>query len=145
METKMYLNLAVKELDKAIKFFNELGFSIDPKFTNDKGACVVISENIYVMILVKEFYQTFTEKQICDSTTTSEVLISLSMESREKVDEIINKAVQADGILTEARRREHYEKPSVKRKRKEAEAAEMKRYEDEARRDLAAAAMRKRR
>lgn len=97
MKTKIFLNLAVKDLNRAVSFFNELGFSIDPKFTNDKGACVVISENIYVMILVKEFYQTFTEKQICDSTTTSEVLISLSMESREKVDEIINKAVQAGG------------------------------------------------
>lgn len=97
MKTKIFLNLAVKDLNRAVSFFNELGFSTDPKFTNDKGACIVISENIYVMILVKEFYQTFTEKQICDSTTTSEVLISLSMESRKKVDEIIEKAVKAGG------------------------------------------------
>ncbi len=97
MKTKIFLNLAVKDLNRAVSFFNELGFSTDPKFTNDKGACIVISEDIYVMILVKEFYQTFTEKQICDSTTTSEVLISLSMESRKKVDEIIEKAVKAGG------------------------------------------------
>ncbi|KAF2337437.1 VOC family protein [Flavobacterium ginsenosidimutans] len=97
MKTKIFLNLAVKDLNHAVSFFNELGFSTDPKFTNDKGACIVISEDIYVMILVKEFYQTFTEKQICDSTTTSEVLISLSMESRKKVDEIIEKAVKAGG------------------------------------------------
>ncbi len=81
----MYLNLAVKELDKAIKFYNELGFPTNPKFTNDKGACIVIGENIYLMILVEEFYQTFTDKRICDSHTTSEALISISLESRKEV------------------------------------------------------------
>jgi len=97
MKTKIFLNLAVNDLNRAVSFFNGLGFLTDPKFTNDKGACIVISEDIYVMLLVKDFYQTFTNKQICDSATTSEVLISLSMESREKVDEIIEKAVQAGG------------------------------------------------
>ncbi|MBS7252607.1 VOC family protein [Flavobacterium branchiicola] len=97
MKTKIFLNLAVKDLNQAITFFNELGFTVNPKFTNDKGACIVISENINVMLLVKEFYQTFTEKQICDSTTTSEVLISISLDTREKVDEMIGKAVKAGG------------------------------------------------
>lgn len=97
MKTKIFLNLAVKDLNRAITFFNELGFLINPKFTNDKGACIVISDDINVMILVKEFYQTFTKKQICDSATTSEVLISLSMESREQVDEMIEKAIKAGG------------------------------------------------
>jgi len=97
MKTKIFLNLAVKDLNRAVKFFNELGFSTNPKFTNEQGACIVISDDIFVMLLVEEFYQTFTKKQICDSTTTSEVLISLSTESREKVDEIIEKAVKAGG------------------------------------------------
>lgn len=97
MKTKIFLNLAVKDLNRAISFFNELGFLTNPKFTNDKGACIVISDDINVMILVKEFYQTFTKKQICDSATTSEVLISLSMESREQVDEMIEKAIKAGG------------------------------------------------
>jgi predicted lactoylglutathione lyase len=97
MKTKIFLNLAVKDLKRAISFFNELGFSTNPKFTNDKGACIVISEDINVMILVKDFYQTFTKKQICDSATTSEVLISLSMESREQVDLMIEKAIKAGG------------------------------------------------
>ncbi|WP_026730667.1 VOC family protein [Flavobacterium denitrificans] len=98
MKTKIFLNLAVKDLNQAVSFFNALGFSTNQKFTNDKGACIVISEDINVMILVEAFYQTFTKKQICDSKTTSEVLISLSMESRQKVDEIIEKAVKAGGI-----------------------------------------------
>ncbi|GAA3728178.1 VOC family protein [Flavobacterium ginsengisoli] len=97
MKTKIFLNLAVKDLNRAVKFFNELGFSTNPKFTNEQGACIVISDNIFTMLLVEEFYQTFTPKKICDSTTTSEVLISLSMESREKVDETIEKAVKAGG------------------------------------------------
>lgn len=97
MKTKIFLNLAVKDLNRAVKFFNELGFSTNPKFTNEQGACIVISDDIFVMLLIEEFYQTFTKKQICDSTTTSEVLISLSTESREKVDEIIEKAVKAGG------------------------------------------------
>ena len=97
MKTKIFLNLAVKDLNRAVNFFNELGFSTNPKFTNEQGACIVISDNIFTMLLVEEFYQTFTPKKICDSTTTSEVLISISMESREKVDETIEKAVKAGG------------------------------------------------
>ncbi|WP_433835338.1 VOC family protein [Flavobacterium anhuiense] len=97
MKTKIFLNLAVKDLNRAVAFFNELGFSTNPKFTNEQGACIVISDDIFVMLLVEAFYQTFTPKKICDSTTTSEVLISLSMDSREKVDEIIQKAVKAGG------------------------------------------------
>lgn len=62
MKTKIFLNLAVKDLNKAVTFYNELGFSTNPKFTNDKGACLVIDENIFVMLLVEEFYQTFTKK-----------------------------------------------------------------------------------
>ncbi|MCD9575866.1 VOC family protein [Flavobacterium soyae] len=106
METKMYLNLAVKELDKAIKFFNELGFPTNPKFTNEKGACIIIGENIYLMLLVEEFYQTFTDKQICNSHTTSEALISISLGSRKEVDEMIEKAVKAGG--TDYRKAQDY-------------------------------------
>jgi predicted lactoylglutathione lyase len=97
MKTKIFLNLAVKDLNRAISFFNELGFSTNPKFTNDKGACIVISESIFIMLLVKEFYQTFTKKQICDSTTTSEALMALSVETREQVDEMMEKAIKAGG------------------------------------------------
>ena len=98
MKTKIFLNLAVKDLNKAVTFYNELGFSTNPKFTNDKGACLVIDENIFVMLLVEEFYQTFTKKQICDTATSSEVLISISLDSRVQVDEMIEKAIKAGGV-----------------------------------------------
>ena len=97
MKTKIFLNLAVKDLNKAVAFYNELGFSTNPKFTNEKGACIVIDENIFVMLLVEEFYKTFTNKQICDASKASEVLISISLDSREKVDETIQKAIKAGG------------------------------------------------
>lgn len=97
MDTKIYINLAVKDLQKAISFFNALGFSTNLKFTNEKGACIVIGQNINVMILVEEFYKTFTNKQLCDSKTTSEVLLSFSVATRKEVDEIIEKAVKAGG------------------------------------------------
>jgi len=97
MKTKIFLNLAVKDLNKAVSFYNGLGFSTNPKFTNEKGACLVIDENIFVMILVEEFYQTFTDKKICDSHTTSEALISISLGSRKEVDEMIEKAIKAGG------------------------------------------------
>ncbi|MBW1657074.1 MULTISPECIES: VOC family protein [Flavobacterium] len=97
MKTKIFLNLAVKDLNKAVAFYNELGFSTNPKFTNEKGACIVIDENIFVMLLVEEFYKTFTKKQICDASKASEVLISISLDSREKVDETIQKAIKAGG------------------------------------------------
>jgi len=97
MKTKIFLNLAVKDLNRAVSFYNGLGFSTNPKFSNEKGACLVIDENIFVMILVEEFYQTFTKKQICDSTTTSEALIAISVDTREQVDEMMGKAIKSGG------------------------------------------------
>ena len=97
MKTKIFLNLAVKDLKRSIAFFTELGFSFNQKFTNDKGTCLIIGEDINVMLLVEEFYQTFTDKKICDTATTSEVLISISVETRQQVDEMIEKAVKAGG------------------------------------------------
>lgn len=97
MQTKIFLNIAVKDLNRSIAFFTELGFSFNEKFTNDKGTCMIVGENINVMLLVEEFYQTFTKKQICDTKTTSEVLIAISVDSWEQVDEIMQKAVKAGG------------------------------------------------
>jgi len=97
MATKIFLNLPVKDLNRSISFFTELGFSFNLQFTNDKGTCLIIGENINVMLLVEEFYATFTNKEICNAETTSEVLIAVSLETREKVDEIMEKAIKAGG------------------------------------------------
>ena len=74
-----------------------MGFSFNPQFTNEKGTCLIIGENINAMLLVEEFYATFTNKEICNAQTTSEVLLSISLETREKVDEIMAKVAIAGG------------------------------------------------
>jgi predicted lactoylglutathione lyase len=93
----IFVNLPVNDLDASKKFFTELGYSINPQFSNENAASVVISDTIMAMLLTKPFYGTFTKKEITDATKTSEVLIALSAESREKVDELVEKALAAGG------------------------------------------------
>jgi predicted lactoylglutathione lyase len=92
------LNLSVKDLNRAISFFTQLGFSFNPQFTNDKGTCLIIGKNSNAMLLSEEFFQTFTHKEICNTNTTNEVIISVQTESREKVNEIIENALKAGAI-----------------------------------------------
>lgn len=95
MATQIYVNLPVKNLDRSIEFFTALGFEFNPQFTNEKGACMIVSDSIYVMLLVESFFKTFTPKPICDATQSTEVLLCLSSESRGAVDEMVRKAVAA--------------------------------------------------
>jgi predicted lactoylglutathione lyase len=95
METQIFLNLPVKELNKSMEFFSQLGFSFNPKFTDEKAACMIIGDKSFAMLITEEFYKTFTNKTICDASKSSEVLISISVESRKKVDEIIAKVIKA--------------------------------------------------
>lgn len=95
MGTKVFLNLAVKDLDKSKEFFTKLGFTFNPQFTDKNAACMVISEDNYAMLLVESFFKTFTKKEIVDTTTSTEVLIALSSESKENVDKMIKNALDA--------------------------------------------------
>lgn len=97
----IFVNLPVNDLDASKKFFTELGYTINPQFSDENAASVVISDTIVAMLLTKPFYQTFTKKEIADATTTSEVLLCLSAESREKVDELVEKAVAAGGTASD--------------------------------------------
>ncbi|MET8582822.1 VOC family protein [Streptomyces collinus] len=97
----IFVNLATDDVETSKKFFTELGYTINPQFSTDDCACVVISDTIIAMLLSKQHYATFTKKEIADSTRTSEVLICLSAESREKVDELVGKAVAAGGSAGE--------------------------------------------
>ena len=96
----IFVNLPVNDLDASKKFFTELGYSINPQFSDDNAASVVISDTIVAMLLTKPFYATFTDKEIADATKTSEVLVCLSAESRDKVDELVDKAVTAGGTAS---------------------------------------------
>lgn len=93
----IFVNLPVNDLDASKTFFTELGYSLNAQFSDDNAASVVISDTIVAMLLKKEFYATFTSKEIADATKTSEVLLCLSAESRAKVDELIAKALAAGG------------------------------------------------
>ncbi|MFE6094962.1 VOC family protein [Streptomyces massasporeus] len=96
----IFVNLCTGDLGASKKFFTELGFTINEQFSDDTTASVVISETIVVMVHTKEKYLQFTKKEVADSTQTSEVLIALSSESREKVDELVEKAVAAGGSVS---------------------------------------------
>ncbi|MFE4251080.1 VOC family protein [Streptomyces sp. NPDC056910] len=96
----IFPNLAVNDLDASKKFFTELGYSINPQFSDETCASVVVSEHIVVMLLTREKYAAFTKKTIVDSTKNTEVLLCLSAESREKVDELVDKAIAAGGTET---------------------------------------------
>ena len=102
----IFVNLPVNDLDASKKFFTELGYTINPQFSDEKAASVVISDTIVAMLLTKPFYATFTKKEIADATKSSEVLVALSAESREKVDELVDKAL-ASGATPSGETQDH--------------------------------------
>src|SRR5688572_31955601 len=97
MSTKIFVNLPVKDLKRSMRFFEAIGFKNNPQFTDDTAACMVISDDIYLMILTEAKFKSFTPKKIADATTSTEVLTALSCESRAEVDDIVRKAVAAGG------------------------------------------------
>ena len=97
MTTKIFVNLAAKDLNKTIEFFTKLGFKFNPQFTDENATCMIVGEDIFVMLLVEKFFKTFTKKEICDTSKNTEVIVALSVEGREKVDQMINKAIEAGG------------------------------------------------
>jgi uncharacterized protein len=98
MSRKIFVNLPIKNMEKTQAFFKSLGFSFNPQFTNEQGACMVVSEDhSYVMLLVEPFFSTFIKKSIADASKTTEVLVCLSCDSRAEVDDLVKKAVAAGG------------------------------------------------
>ena len=97
MNTQIFVNLPVKKLPKSMEFFGKLGFKFNSQFTDETAACMVVSDDIFVMLLTEAKFKTFTPKEICDATKSTEVLTALSCENREKVDELVRKAVAGGG------------------------------------------------
>jgi len=97
MATNIFVNLPVKDLPRSMKFFEAVGYTFNPQFTDETAACMVISENIYAMLLTHPKFQQFTPKAICDATKSTEVLVALSCDSRQQVEELIEKALAAGG------------------------------------------------
>ena len=97
MATKVFVNLPVRDINKSMKFFSQLGFSSDKKFTDETAACMSVTDDMSVMLLTKEKFKMYTPKEICDAKKSTEVLVCLSLDSREKVDDMVNKAISAGG------------------------------------------------
>jgi predicted lactoylglutathione lyase len=96
-DRKIFVNLAVRDLKRAKAFFSALGFDYNPKFTDDNAACMVISNEAYVMLLAEPFFKTFTTREVCDTSRQTEALVALSCESRPEVDELVKQAIAAGG------------------------------------------------
>ena len=97
MPTQIFVNLPVKDLQRSVEFFTHLGYRFNPQFTDENATCMIVDDNIFVMLLVEGMFQTFTPKPLVDARTATEVLIALSLESREAVDEMVAAAVAAGG------------------------------------------------
>jgi hypothetical protein len=97
MTKQIFVNLPVKDLNRSVAFFTKLGFKFDPKFTDENATCMIVGENIYVMLLLEKFFKTFTTKELCDAKKSTEVLVCLSCDSRSEVDDLVVKAVAAGG------------------------------------------------
>jgi predicted lactoylglutathione lyase/ABC-type transporter Mla MlaB component len=94
---KLFVNLAVNDLDRSVEFFTKLGFSFDPRFTDENATCMIVGEDAYVMLLVQPFFEGFTKKELADPRTQTEAVLAFSAESREQVDELAETALAAGG------------------------------------------------
>ncbi|HEU4466029.1 MAG TPA: VOC family protein [Agromyces sp.] len=95
--TSIFVNLPTTDLDRSKAFYEALGFSINPLFTDENAACVVLGDNLYFMVLTREYLGTFTDKEIIDPRTQAQVSIALTRDSREAVDEVLAKGLAAGG------------------------------------------------
>ena len=100
MTTKIFVNLPVEDLEKSKAFFAKLGYRFNPQFTDETAACMVITDDIYAMLLTKAKFKEFTKKAIADATQTTEVLTCLSVDSKAKVEEMLDAALEAGATET---------------------------------------------
>ncbi len=99
MASKVFINLPVQDLDKSVQFFTTLGYTFNPQFTDEKATCMIVSDNIFVMLLTEAYFQTYTAKKIVDAKSATEVLIALDASSREAVKEMVSKARDLGGTI----------------------------------------------
>ena len=97
MITNIFVNLPVKDLNNTVEFFTKLGFTFNPQFTDENATCMIVGKDIFVMLLVEKFFKTFTKKEISDTTKNTEAIVALSAQSREEVDQMMEKVLGAGG------------------------------------------------
>lgn len=94
---KVFINLPVRDLERTKSFFAKLGFTFNAQFTDDKAACMILSEEGYVMLLSDAFFKTMNEREICDPERQTEAAFALSCVSRDEVNEMVKVAVESGG------------------------------------------------
>ncbi|MEH6435750.1 VOC family protein [Massilia sp. DD77] len=99
MNTQIYVNLPVKDLERSKAFFGALGFAFNPQFSDQNAACMIVNPDAYIMLLAEPFFQGFTRKPISSARDSTEVLVCLSRDSRAAVDEMVAKARAAGGSV----------------------------------------------
>jgi uncharacterized protein len=97
VHSQIYVNLPVHDLKKSCAFFEAMGYSFNPEFSNNQAACLVLGENLHAMLLEHAFFKTFISKDIVDAKTSTEVLVCLSCESKAQIDALVSKAIAAGG------------------------------------------------
>jgi uncharacterized protein len=97
MHSQIYVNLPVRDLPKSRAFFESMGYRFNPDFSNDQGACLVLGENLFAMLLQHDFFKTFTSRAIADATSTTEVIVCVSCTDKAQVDSLVAKAIAAGG------------------------------------------------
>lgn len=97
MPRQIFVNLPVADLQRSIRFFSALGFTFNPQWTDETATCMIIGENIYVMLLTHQKFQPFTPKPIADANQTTEVLVCINQDSRADVDRMVALAVANGG------------------------------------------------
>lgn len=100
MHSQIFVNLPVKDLPRSVAFFTALGYTFNPQFTDDNATCMIVGDNIFVMLLVEDFLATFTPKPVADARASTEVLVCLSCGSREQVDDLVARAIAAGGAAS---------------------------------------------
>jgi predicted lactoylglutathione lyase len=98
MANQIFINLAVKDPNKSMDFYSALGFSNNPQFSDDSGKCMVWSDNIFVMLLSHEKFSSFTNKPIADTKTNIAALLSLSLDSFDEVNKLVESGLKEGGI-----------------------------------------------
>ena len=97
MPKLIFVNLPVTDLVRSTAFYEAIGGERNPQFSDETATCMIVSDDIFVMLLTEAKFQSFTPKAICDARRNTEVLIALSCESRSHVREMVQKAVAAGG------------------------------------------------
>ena len=94
---KLFVNIPVRDVQRSIEFFEALGFSFNPQFTDASATCMLVGEDAYFMLLERERFRGFSGRPTGDARTETNALFALGAESREAVDEMVRKAVAAGG------------------------------------------------